>query len=103
MFKRILCTLLTAVMVLTATPLAFAEGDITFPLVDEPLTLRFMAPRPSDYANGYADMKLLQEYEAKTGIHIEWEEVPLSGWNEKIQLVLNSFDPITAKRVCCCH
>lgn len=43
MFKRILCTLLTAVMVLTATPLAFAEGDITFPLVDEPLTLRFMA------------------------------------------------------------
>ena len=66
MFKRILCTLLTAVMVLTATPLAFAEGDITFPLVDEPLTLRFMAPRPSDYANGYADMKLLQEYEAKT-------------------------------------
>lgn len=92
MFKRILCTLLTAVMVLTATPLAFAEGDITFPLVDEPLTLRFMAPRPSDYANGYADMKLLQEYEAKTGIHIEWEEVPLSGWNEKIQLVLNSFD-----------
>ena len=72
MFKRIVCTLLTVILVLTSAAAAFAESEITFPLVDEPLTLKFMAPRP--------------------GIHIEWEEVPESGWAEKIQLVLNSFD-----------
>ena len=92
MFKRIVCTLLTVILVLTSAAAAFAESDITFPLVDEPLTLKFMAPRPSNFANGYADMKLFKEYEEKTGIHIEWEEVPESGWAEKIQLVLNSFD-----------
>ena len=92
MFKRIVCTLLTVIFVLTSAAAAFAESEITFPLVDEPLTLKFMAPRPSNFANGYADMKLFKEYEEKTGIHIEWEEVPESGWAEKIQLVLNSFD-----------
>ena len=92
MFKRIVCTLLTVILVLTSAAAAFAESEITFPLVDEPLTLKFMAPRPSNFANGYADMKLFKEYEEKTGIHIEWEEVPESGWAEKIQLVLNSFD-----------
>ncbi len=92
MMKRTLCALLTAIMLLTAMPLAFAEGEITFPLVTEPLTLTFMAPRPSDYVNGYEEMTLLKEYEAMTGIDIEWEEVPSSGWGEKIQLVLNSFD-----------
>lgn len=93
MLKRTLCMLLTAILlVMTVAPMAMAEGEITFPLVSEPLTLRFMAPRASDYANGYAEMKLLNEYEAMTGIHIEWEEVPQSGWGEKIQLVLNSVD-----------
>ena len=92
MMKRTLCALLTAIMLLTAMPLAFAEGEITFPIVTEPLTLTFMAPRPSDYVNGYEDMTLLKEYEKMTGIDIEWEEVPSSGWGEKIQLVLNSFE-----------
>lgn len=95
MFKRIVCTLLAAVLMLTSTAIVFADseiGEITFPLVDEPVTLKFMAPRPSNYANGYADMTLFKEYEEMTGVHIEWEEVPESGWSEKIQLVLNSFD-----------
>lgn len=90
MMKRTLCALLTLVMLLTALPVQ--ADEITFPLVSEPLTLHFMAPRPSDYVNGYADMTLFKEYEEMTGIHIEWEEVPSSGWSEKIQLVLNSFD-----------
>ncbi len=89
MFKRTICTILTVVMLVTLVPAIYAE-EITFPLVNEPLTLHFMAPRPSDYAGGYADMKLLKEYEAMTGIKIEWEEIPSSGWGEKIQLVLNS-------------
>ena len=94
MFKRTLCLVLSALMVLSCFSFALAEEatEITFPLVDEPLTLTFMAPRASDFANGYADMKLLNEYEEMTGIHIEWEEVPSSGWSEKIQLVLNSVD-----------
>lgn len=91
MFKKALCILLTAMVLLTCVSLAAAEG-ISFPLVSEPLTLRFLAPRPSDFANGYKEMKLFKEYEAMTGITIEWEEVPTSGWGEKIQLVLNSFD-----------
>lgn len=94
MLKKTLCLLLCAAMLLSLAPMALAEGpgEITFPLVSEPLTLHFMAPRPSDYANGYADMKLFKEYEAMTGIHIEWEEIPSTGWGEKIQLVLNSVE-----------
>ena len=92
MFKRIVCTLLTVIFVLTSAAAAFAEGEITFPLVDEPLTLKFMAPRPSNFANGYADMKLFKEYEEKTGIHIEWIEVPSSGWTEKVNLTFASGD-----------
>lgn len=90
MIKRTLGIMLTLALLLSTCSAALA--DITFPLVDEPLTLRFVAPRPSDYANGYKDMKLLKEYEEMTGITIEWEEIPSSGWSEKIQLVLNSFD-----------
>ena len=91
MFKRFLCVFLAGLMLLGMASAA-PEEEIQFPLVNEPLTLRFMAPRPSDYANGYEDMKLLKEYEEKTGIDIEWEEVPQSGWDEKVQLVLNSVD-----------
>ncbi|MCR4882197.1 MAG: extracellular solute-binding protein [Clostridiales bacterium] len=90
MLKRTLCLVLSLLLVLSVAPVALGEETIQFPLVSEPLTLHFMAPRPSDYANGYADMTLFKEYEEMTGIHIEWEEVPASGWGEKIQLVLNS-------------
>lgn len=92
MLKRTLCALMTMVMLLTVAPMALAQGEITFPLVSEPLSLTFMAPRPSDYANGYEDMTLFKEYEKMTGIDIVWEEVPQTGWGEKIQLVLNSFE-----------
>ena len=59
MFKRFLCVFLAGLMLLGMASAA-PEEEIQFPLVNEPLTLRFMAPRPSDYANGYEDMKLLK-------------------------------------------
>lgn len=89
MFKRILSVALAALLIMSITLPVLAE-EMSFPLVKEPLTLTFMAPRPSDYANGYADMKMLKEYEEMSGIHIEWEEVPQESWSEKIKLVLNS-------------
>ena len=90
MKKRFVSILLTCVLLLTSMSAALAVDEITYPLVSEPLTLQFVAPRPSDYANGYAEMKLIKEYEALTGVHIEWEEIPSASWTEKVKLMLNS-------------
>lgn len=96
--KRLLCTLLTALLLLGMMSAALATdrelvGNVYttgFPIVEEPVTLRFVAPRPSDFANGYSEMRLFQEYEEMTGVHIEWEEIPLESWDEKVKLMLNA-------------
>ena len=61
-----------------------------FPIVNEPISLRFMAPRSASYANGYEDMQMFKDYEKETGIDIQWDEVAEEGWSEKIKLTLAS-------------
>ena len=51
-----------------------------FPIVNESITLRFAAPLDENYQNGYSEMKMFQEYEKESGIHIEWEEINGEAW-----------------------
>ena len=61
-----------------------------FPIVNEPITLRFAAPLDENYQNGYSDMKMFKEYEEESGIHIEWEEINGEAWADKVQLMITS-------------
>lgn len=76
----------------SSSPAADAGNGVVnltgYPIVNEPITLRYMATRSASYQNGYADMQMFKDYETETNIHIEWEEVPEEGWTEKVKLTL---------------
>lgn len=62
-----------------------------FPIVKQPITIRMMAavdPRGSNYD----ELPLWQDYEQQTGIHIEWNGVPKTGYDEKKNLAFASGD-----------
>lgn len=61
-----------------------------FPIVKEPVSLRFMGIRGSQFQNGYDSMAVFQQYEKDTGIDIIWEEVTEEAWVEKTKLILAS-------------
>ncbi|MEC0239985.1 extracellular solute-binding protein [Paenibacillus dokdonensis] len=65
-----------------------AEG---FPIVNEPITLTMFASRSA--ANGpYKDMFMFKEYEKKTNIKFEYNDVPSEGFDEKKNLVFGKKD-----------
>jgi putative aldouronate transport system substrate-binding protein len=62
-----------------------------FPIVKQPLTLKFMGRRAPVHGP-WANMLVFTEYEKMTGIKIQWEEVPDAGYRERLNLVLASGD-----------
>jgi putative aldouronate transport system substrate-binding protein len=58
-----------------------------FPIVDAPITLHMMAARFNAHGE-WKDMLVFKEYEAKTGIHVEWDTVPDNFFKEKRNIVL---------------
>jgi len=62
-----------------------------FPLVDEPVTLHMVVQSIPSHGS-FADMPFFQEYEKKTNVHIEWEEIPSAVFEEKKNLLLASGD-----------
>ncbi|MCJ7842892.1 extracellular solute-binding protein [Lederbergia sp. NSJ-179] len=61
------------------------------PIVDKPITLTMFAARSA--ANGpYKDMYFFQEYEKKTNIKFEYNDVPDEGFDEKKNLVFGKKD-----------
>ena len=113
MKKRILATVLAAVMAVTSlagcgakrgeragttaggqtvaeSTTAGAAGGFNesgYPIVNEPLTLNVMLGiRNMDSMIEPNDMKVIQDLEAKTGIHIEWEMIKESDWDTKLNL-----------------
>lgn len=62
-----------------------------FPIVDDPITLTMFAARSA--ANGpYKDMYMFKEYENKTNIKFEYNDVPSEGFDEKKNLVFGKKD-----------
>ncbi len=82
--KRLIALLLT-VLLLSSCALA------DMPLTDEPVTLRFAAPVRVEHTD-YDKMWMFTKYEEITGVHIEWDLVPDSGWQERMSLLLASED-----------
>ncbi|MBO0991870.1 extracellular solute-binding protein [Bacillus sp. SD088] len=97
--KKVYFLLFVFVLLLAACSKKEKTNEITtdenfnetgMPIVDEPITLEFMA-RKSD-ADNYDEVLIWKEYEKMTGIHIDWNLVPSSGWTEKRNLALSSGD-----------
>jgi putative aldouronate transport system substrate-binding protein len=62
-----------------------------FPIVKQPVTLRFMGRRAPVHGP-WENMLVFTEYEKMSGIKIQWEAIPDSGYREKLNLVLASGD-----------
>ncbi len=64
------------------------------PIVNETVTYNLMCIAGGGAASvvPMAEKQVILEYEALTGVHIEWEEVVDSAFTEKMNLVLNSND-----------
>ncbi|MDP4152553.1 MAG: extracellular solute-binding protein [Bacillota bacterium] len=60
-----------------------------FPIVKEPITLKFMVSKTASQED-YANTMIWSEYEKKTNIHIDWDAVLSNNIAEKRNLVLAS-------------
>lgn len=60
-----------------------------FPIVDDSITLTVYGSRDQNHA-AWKDMKMLQEYEKKTNIHMDYQEVSADGFAENLSLLFAS-------------
>lgn len=60
-----------------------------FPIVKEPITLK-VATIDATYVGPLKDVDFCKWYEEKTGIKIEWTELPSDGYKEKLNLMLTT-------------
>lgn len=66
-------------------------NETGFPIVDEEITLTFMAGKHATHADDYEEVTVWKEYEDKTNVNIEWEPVQTgTGLDEKRNLALAS-------------
>ena len=102
MKRRFLAGAMSAAMMLSGAmgQAVFAESEAetvdysdqqTYPIVDEPLTLKIMfAIRDTDSMIDPSEMNVVQELEKKTGINLEWDVVKGSDWTTKLNLMFVS-------------
>lgn len=67
-------------------------NETGFPIVDEPITIDFMTRKPPTTAEDYNEVRVWQEYEELTNIHIDWGLVPTEGFSEKSNISLAGGD-----------
>jgi len=94
MKRKLLSMLLVAVMALSIAPLALAIDNFNaegYPIVDEKITLRVLVANDAFSPPDYNDLKLVQDIEELTNIHIEWIMAG-SGVTEKRALMLSTGD-----------
>lgn len=100
MTRRFLAGAMSAAMMLSGAmgQTVFAESETvdysdqqTYPIVDEPLTLKIMfAIRDTDSMIDPSEMPGVQALEEKTGINFEWTVVKGSDWTTKLNLMFVS-------------
>lgn len=66
--------------------------EITFPLSEEGITLKFMSATTTSITTKFSDMQVFKDYEELTNIHIDFTEIPSESWGEQVQLSLASGD-----------
>lgn len=76
------------------TQTAAAEADSNFnaeglPIVNDPETFVIAVPERSSIKSA-AEKNCVIETEKATNIHIEWMEIPASGWDEKINIMFST-------------
>lgn len=86
--RSYLALVLVAVLAIGLCIPAAGEG---FPIVEEPITLKFMTSRAAVQSD-YNEMLTFTTYEEMSGIHIEWIEVPAGSVIEKRNLSLAGGD-----------
>lgn len=59
------------------------------PIVNEPVTFTIAVPQTSAL-KAAAERDCVKKAEEETGIHIEWVEIPKSGWSEKINILFST-------------
>lgn len=90
MKKTLSLAILAMLLMCIALP-AFAV-EVELPIVSEPTTFTIMVKKEDMSQNTWPEKECVQFTEAQTGIHIEWIEVPSSGWTERVNLALASGD-----------
>lgn len=91
--RRFLALFLVVALLLPSLALAAPEVSPAgeFPIVKEPLTLRIavgQGPTQPDFE----DIVILKNFEEKSGIDIEWDNVPSSMLTERRNIMFNSLD-----------
>ena len=66
-------------------------NETGFPIVNKPLTMTVFGIRDANQAP-WKDILVFKEYEKKTGIHMDWQEIPDQGKEEKKSLLFASND-----------
>lgn len=62
------------------------------PIFNEPVTYRIMTPHPELAKKYFEEKEVYNQVSEETNVIIEWQELPSSGWEEKINLAVNSGD-----------
>ena len=91
MLRRIVSLFLTLVMVFTAAAALADFNAEGCPIVTEPVTLRILIGNSAASPADFNELQIIQEIEAKTGVHIEWIMAG-SGLTEKRSVMLATGD-----------
>ena len=71
-----------------------AYSTVAFPFTDEPVTLEYYLAAPNIPAgggiDGYADMQVIQDLEAASGVHIYFNEISFAAYTTQFQLMCAS-------------
>ena len=87
--KKTLVSLLALLLaVCVALPAMAIELDL--PLMTDDYTFTIMIRKEELCQNTWSEKECVQFTEEKTGVHVEWIEVPYSAWDEKVNLAIAS-------------
>ena len=67
-------------------------NETGFPIVDEPLTIRFMTAKNPNSLADYNDVASWKKYQSMTNVTVDWGLVPNAAMKEKVNLALASGD-----------
>ncbi len=102
----LVCVLMTACLALSLHASGQTEGEAGvsteleklgfhatgMPIVDQKVTLTIAVMKRPMHKIAFNKMELIKKYEEMTNVHIDWMEIPQSGFNEKKNLMLASGD-----------
>ncbi|MCG8499727.1 MAG: extracellular solute-binding protein [Firmicutes bacterium] len=62
------------------------------PIVNEPITVRLMVSHPTLAKKNFEEKEIYKKRSEDTNVHIQWEEIASTGFQEKVNLAVNSGD-----------